>query len=62
MLTTLAHAGHSHDMDTMTTLDHCMPIILASGLIILVLVGVIAYLLTAWQPKTSAKSKKTTKK
>lgn len=52
MLYTFAHAGHAHDMDTMTTLDHCMPVIIGAGIIIVMLVAIIIFLLITWQPKT----------
>lgn len=52
MLYTFAHAGHSHDMNSMTMLDHCMPIIIGAGIIILMLVSIIVFLLVTWQPKT----------
>ena len=51
-------------MESMTlgeSIDHCMPIIIGSGVIIVILLGVIAYLLTTWQPKP-AKKTPTTKK
>ena len=63
-LSTFAHAGHAHDMNTMTlgeTIDHCMPIIVGSGIIIVILLVVIAYLLVTWQPKplqTAAKNRR----
>lgn len=58
MLTLFAHGGHSHDMETMSMLDHCMPILIISGIIIALLLGVIAYLLTTWQPKQQNNNKK----
>lgn len=51
MLYTFAHAGHAHDMDAMTTLDHCMPVIIGAGVIIAMLVAIIIFLLITWQPK-----------
>lgn len=62
MLTTLfSHAGHVHTADSMdmaTTIDHCMPIILGAGIVIVLLVAVIVYLLAMWQPKTAVASKR----
>lgn len=59
MFTILAHAGHSHDINSMDAIDHCMPIIAGAGIIIAILAAAIVCLLTAWQPK---KSKPTSKK
>jgi hypothetical protein len=56
MLTHFAHLGHDHTADTLT-IDHCMPIIIGAVLIIAALVGVIIYLLTAWQPKKRSTNK-----
>jgi hypothetical protein len=39
-------------METMSMLDHCMPILIIGGIIIAVLLAVIAYLLANWQPKS----------
>lgn len=66
MFTTLfAHAGHSHEMEMngMSELDHCMPIIIGAGIAITILVVLVVYMLAAWEPKKSAKTskKKTTK-
>lgn len=51
VITTFAHAGHSHADSTMSGIDHCMPIIIGAGVIILLLTLVIVYLITQWQPK-----------
>lgn len=64
MFSTFAHAGHVHDMKSMTlgeSIDHCMPIIIGAGIIIVILLGVIAYLLATWQPKPTPTAKKTKK-
>lgn len=64
MFTTFAHAGHVHDMNSMTlgeSIDHCMPIIIGAGIIIVILLGVIAYLLTTWRPKPAKKTRETKK-
>ena len=61
MLTTFAHAGHTHtdySAGAMTGIDHCVPIIIGASLIIAVLSGVIIYLLAMWRPKTTKKSAK----
>lgn len=62
MLTTFAHVGYVHDkssMDMMMTIDHCMPIIVGAGITIAVLVSIVIYLLTQWQPKSkSARNRK----
>lgn len=55
MLNLFAHAGHNHDASTMSALDHCLPIIIGASIVIVVLLGIIAYLLTTRQPKTQAK-------
>ena len=39
-------------MNSMTMLDHCMPIIIGAGIIIAMLVAIIIFLLVTWQPKT----------
>lgn len=57
----LAHAGHSHDMNSMNAIDHCMPILVTAGLVILVLLGVIVYFLSEWQPKKPSSKKKNKK-
>ena len=65
MFTTFAHAGHVHSMQDMTmaqSIDHCLPIIICAGIIIVILLAVIAYLLTTWQPKSSQKTKSSKKK
>lgn len=52
MLHILAHADHSHEMESMhgmSELDHCMPIIIAAGVVIVILLGIIAYLLMRGQ-------------
>lgn len=59
MFTIFAHAGHSHDINSMIGIDHCMPIIVGAGIIITILAVTVTYLLAAWQPK---KSKSTSKK
>lgn len=61
MLNTLAHLGYSHETETMSTLDHCMPVIIGSGIIVAILVGVIVFLLITWQPKQNTKAKKVVK-
>ena len=64
-LSTFAHAGHAHDMNNMTlgeTIDHCMPIIVGSGIIIVILLVVIAYLLVTWQSKPQHTAAKKSKK
>lgn len=55
MLTTFAHAGHSH---TMNDFDHCLPIMICAAVLVLILVAIIGYLLITWQPKAKAKNKK----
>jgi hypothetical protein len=66
MLYTFAHAGQTHDMGSMTTLDHCMPIMIGAGIVIAMLVAIIIFLLVTWQPKTqdevSAPKKRNAKK
>lgn len=57
MLNTFAHLGHSHETETMSVLDHCMPIIIGSGIVIAILIGVIVFLLTTWQPKKKSSKK-----
>jgi hypothetical protein len=61
MFNLLAHAGHEMEMDGMSAIDHCMPIIVGAGISIAILVGIIVYMLIAWEPKkaTKASSKKT---
>ena len=57
MLNLFAHSGHSHDiqmMNTMSSLDHCMPIIIGAGIIIAILLGILVFMLTMWQPKEKA--------
>jgi len=49
-----AHLGLDHtseSLDSMTTLDHCMSIIIGAGIIITILIAVIVYLMTTRQPK-----------
>jgi xanthine/uracil permease len=58
MFTIFAHAGHSHDTDMVSGLDHCTPIIITAGLIIAGLLGVILYLLANRQPKKQTKKSK----
>lgn len=65
MFKTLAHAGHSHEMTVngLSEIDHCAPIVIGSGIVIVVLLLVIFYFLASWEPKTPTKStKKTSKK
>jgi hypothetical protein len=59
MFTLFSHAGHSHDINSIDAIDHCMPIAIGAGIIITILAAVIVYLLATWQPK---KSKPTSKK
>ena len=61
MLNTFAHLGHSHETETLSTLDHCMPVVIGSGIIIAILIGVIIFLLTTWQPRQNTGAKKVTK-
>lgn len=56
MLYTFAHAGYSHDMDSMTMLDHCTPIIIGAGIVIAMLLTVILLLLVNRRPKTQDKA------
>ncbi|MNY71648.1 hypothetical protein D3C86_2100400 [compost metagenome] len=61
MLNTLAHLGHSHDIESttnMNSLEHCLPIIICAGFIIIVLVAVIIYLLATRRAKTQTKAVK----
>lgn len=64
MLNLLAHAGHSHNMEMneMSDLDHCMPIIIGAGIIIVVLLGIIAYLLMRGKSAATPKAKPSKKK
>lgn len=58
MITFLAHAGNSYEkLDTMSAIDHCMPILVGAGLIIAALLGIIFYMLRTWQPKVKSKAK-----
>jgi hypothetical protein len=59
MFTIFAHAGHSHDMDMASGLDHCTPVIIIAGIIIAGLLGVILYLLANRHPKKLTKNNKT---
>lgn len=64
MFTTLfAHAGHHADnttnMSSMSDIEHCAPIIIGAGVIIIILFLIILYFLLAWQPKTAAKPQAT---
>lgn len=52
-----SHAGHSHDMTQATGFDHCAPIIIIAGIIIVVLAGVIVYLIANTEPKKTSKTK-----
>lgn len=54
MLNTFAHLGHLYETETTTTLDHCMPIIIGSGIVIAILIGVIIFLLATRQPRRNA--------
>ncbi len=59
MFTIFAHAGHAHEStDMMTAIDRCMPILIGAGIITAILVGVIVYLLTTWQPKKNTPTAK----
>ena len=62
MFNIFAHAGHTHygmeSMNGMSDIDQCMPIIIGAGIIIIILFAILAYLLTAWQPKKQTDSKK----
>lgn len=58
MFTTLAHTGYEMEMDGMTAIDHCMPIIIGAGVAIAILVGIVVYMLIAWEPKRAAKANK----
>jgi xanthine/uracil permease len=58
MFTTLAHAGYGMEMDGMTAIDHCMPIIIGAGIAIAILVGIVVYMLIAWEPKKPVKANK----
>lgn len=63
MFTLFAHAGHSHEsMDSMNAIDHCMPIIVGAGIIIVILVAIIVCLLAARQPKHQTKASKVVSK
>lgn len=57
---TFAHAGVKHSEDLSESIDHCMPIIIGMGAVILILLLVVAYLMTNWEPKNKSvtKSKK----
>jgi hypothetical protein len=63
MFTTFAHAGYGTEIDGAATIDHCMPIIIGAGVAIAILVGIVVYMLIAWEPKKAVKAnkKKTTK-
>jgi hypothetical protein len=50
------------EMNGMSDLDHCMPIIIGAGIIIVVLLGVIAYLLMRGKPSVTPKAKPNKKK
>lgn len=62
MITLFAHASHSMNTDSMSTLDHCMTVIIVASIIVTLLILVIVYLLTMWQPKPSTKTLKTKKR
>ena len=56
--TLFAHVGTTHVMEdgsTMSALEHCAPIFIGAGVIIVVLFAIICYFLMAWEPKKSAK-------
>ncbi len=63
MLTILAHAEHTRAItstETVSAIDHCMPVIIGASIIIAILAAAIVYFLLAWQPKKAtpaAKSK-----
>lgn len=59
MFIPFAHAGHSHEsIESISTIDYCMPIIVGAAAIITILLVVIVYLLATWQPKGKKKSTK----
>ena len=61
MFTIFAHADHSHEMESMhgmSELDHCTPIIITAGVIIVILLGIIAYLLMRSQSTATPTKKK----
>lgn len=72
MFDNAAHLGHVHEaMESMNHstaskdgIDHCMPIVVGAVFIIVILLGVVAYLLNTWQPKPGVrqKNKKSIKK
>lgn len=65
MLHILAHADHSHEMESMhgmSELDHCMPIMIVAGAVIVILLGIIAYLLMRGQSAASPEVKPVEKK
>lgn len=61
--TLFAHGAGMHMMEdghSMSDIEHCAPILIGAGIIILVLFAIIAYFLAAWEPKK--KPAKKTKK
>jgi hypothetical protein len=61
MLNSFAHLGYSHETEPVSALDHCMPVIIGSGIIIALLIGVIIFLLTTWEPKKGTRARKAVK-
>lgn len=55
------HANDTMNMGSMGDIEHCAPIIIGAGAIIIVLFLIILYFLLAWQPKTAAKAPQTAK-
>lgn len=56
-----AHGAGTHimkDGSSMSDLEHCAPILIGAGIIILVLFAIITYFLVAWQPKRPTKTAK----
>lgn len=54
MFNLFAHAGHSHAVDlpeSMSIIDHCLPVVIGAGIIIAILAATIVYFLVRWQPK-----------
>gem|GEM_PF-3374781 len=62
-LTTFAHTMNTMDStmdmsDPAVFIDHCLPVIIAAGVVIVILFGIIVYLLFTWQPKPKSKKRK----